>query len=128
MGKRSRARATGGAADNTAGEETQKAKRPAGARVRLDPVRRTLTAYVAAALVLAVLTLVGIVVLGGRLGPFITLAVVVVAAGLVFRAATARLVDATLGDEDRMMQTMAGGMLVLCVVLAAAGAVVSTLA
>jgi hypothetical protein len=96
-------------------------------RNRLDPVRRTLTAYVAAALVLAVLTLAGILVLGGTLGPFITLAGVVVGAGLVHRSATARLAGARLTGEDRMMQTLAAGMLVLCVVLAAAGAVVATL-
>lgn len=91
-------------------------------------MRRTLTAYLAAALVLSVLTLAGILVLGGTLGPFITLAAAVVGAGLAFRAASARLAGAALSDEDRMMQTMAGGMLVLCVVLAAAGAVVATLA
>lgn len=91
-------------------------------------MRHVLTAYVGAALVLAVLTLLGIVVLGGTLGPFITLAVVSVAAGLVHRAASARLAGATLRDEDRVMQTLAGGMLVLCVVLAAAGVVVATLA
>ncbi len=98
------------------------------ARQRLDPVRRTLAAYLAAALVLATLTLAGILVLGGRLGPFITLAVVMVGAGLAHRAAAARLAGAHLSDEDRMMQTMAGGMLVLSVVLAAAGAAVATLA
>lgn len=97
-------------------------------RGRLDPTRRTLTAYLIAALAVAVLTLVGILVLGGRLGPFITLAVVVLAAGLIHRWAAARLARAPLTNEDRMMQTMAGGMLVLSVVLAAAGALVSTLA
>ena len=123
MGKRSRAHARKGAVPTKASE-------PAAAaplRGRMDPVQRTLTAYVAAALVLAVLTLVGILVLGGTLGPFITLAGVVVAAGLVHRSATARLAGARLTGEDRMMQTMGGGMLVLCVVLAAAGAVVATL-
>lgn len=138
MGKRSRARAQ-------ATTDPDQAKAPLGrarparasagsgkaapdARARLDPVRRTLAAYVGAALAIAILTLLGIVVLGGTLGPFITLAVVVVAAGLTFRAASGRLAGATLRDEDRVMQTMAGGMLVLCVVLAAAGAVVATLA
>lgn len=82
----------------------------------------------AGAFVVAVTTLLGIVVLGGTLGPFIVLAVVVVAAGLIQRAAAARLRGQSLTGEDRMMQTMAGGMLVLSVVLAAAGAVVSTLA
>jgi hypothetical protein len=126
MGRRSRTRAR--AATNAG---PVKAKEPAAvsppARRRLDPVRRTLAAYLAAALVLATLTLAGILLLGGTLGPFITLAVVAVGAGLVHRAATARLAAASLTGEDRMMQTMAGGMLVLSVVLAAAGAVVATL-
>ena len=123
MGKRSRAHARNSAAPTKANERAT----PPPPRGRLDPVRRTLTAYVAAALVLAILTLVGILVLGGSLGPFVTLAIVVVGAGLVHRSATARLAGAGLTGEDRMMQTMAAGMLVLCVVLAAAGAVVATL-
>ena len=121
MGKRARAQARRGAGPTKAGEPA------APVRGRLDPVRRTLTAYVGAALVLGVLTLAGILVLGGTLGPFITLAGVVVAAGLVHRSATARLAGARLTGEDRMMQTMAGGMLVLSVVLAAAGAALATL-
>ncbi|MDQ3632033.1 MAG: hypothetical protein M3417_12340 [Actinomycetota bacterium] len=127
MGRRARARAQAatGAKPTTASERTA-ASPPA--RQRLDPVRRTLVAYLGAALVLATLTLAGILVLGGTLGPFVTLAVVAVGAGLVHRAATARLATASLTGEDRMMQTMAGGMLVLSVVLAAAGAVVATLA
>jgi hypothetical protein len=121
VGKRARAQARRGAGPT-------KAREPAApVRGRLDPVRRTLTAYVGAALVLGILTLVGILVLGGTLGPFITLAGVVVAAGLVHRSATARLAGARLTGEDRMMQTMAGGMLVLSVVLAAAGAALATL-
>jgi len=121
VGKRARAQARRGAGPT-------KVREPAApVRGRLDPVRRTLTAYVGAALVLGILTLVGILVLGGTLGPFITLAGVVVAAGLVHRSATARLAGARLTGEDRMMQTMAGGMLVLSVVLAAAGAALATL-
>lgn len=121
MGKRARAQARRGTGPT-------KAREPAApVRGRLDPVRRTLTAYVGAALVLGILTLIGILVLGGTLGPFITLAAVVVAAGLVHRSATARLAGARLTGEDRMMQTMAGGMLVLSVVLAAAGAALATL-
>lgn len=126
MGKRSRSRAQA-----TTGDKRPRAARPPAARQsrqRLDPTRRALTIYVAGAFVVAVTTLLGIVVLGGTLGPFIVLAVVVVAAGLIHRAASARLRGQSLTGEDRMMQTMAGGMLVLSVVLAAAGAVVSTLA
>lgn len=125
MGRRARTRAQAA----TGVKPTKNTERTAPAsRMRLDPVRRTLTAYVGAALLLAIVTLVGIVVLGGTLGPFITLAVVVIAAGLVHRAATARLAGASLSNEDRMMQTLGGGMLFLCVILAAAGAVVAPLA
>jgi len=125
MGRRARTRAQAA----TGVKPTKATERTAPAsRTRLDPVRRTLTAYVGAALLLAIVTLVGIVVLGGTLGPFITLAVVVIAAGLVHRAATARLAGASLSNEDRMMQTLGGGMLFLCVILAAAGAVVAPLA
>ncbi len=136
MGRRARTRAR--AQTGVAPAEASRRSAAAGAsrrsaaapapRTTLAPVRRTLTAYVGAALVLAIVTLAGILVLGGTLGPFITLATVLVAAGLVHRAAKARLAGAALSDEDRMMQTMAGGMLVLCVVLAAAGAVLATVA
>ena len=127
MGRRSRSRAQA-ATDAKPRKESGRSAPSPPARQRLDPLRRTLAAYLAAALALAALTLTGILVLGGTLGPFITLAVVAVGAGLVHRAATARLAGAGLTNEDRMMQTMAGGMLVLSVVLAAAGAVVATLA
>ncbi len=127
MGRRARTRAQAATGVKPTKATERTATAPAS-RTRLDPVRRTLTAYVGAALLLAIVTLVGIVVLGGTLGPFITLAVVVIAAGLVHRAATARLAGASLSNEDRMMQTLGGGMLFLCVILAAAGAVVAPLA
>ena len=96
-----------------------------GQRGHLDPVRRTLALFLVAAVVVAVLTLAGIVVLGGSLGPFVTFAVVLLAAAGVHRTAQARLAGAVLDEEDRMMQTLAGGMLLICVVLAAVSAVVS---
>ncbi len=120
MGKRARAR--GVAASRPAPDGRQAP--PARAK-GLDPVRRALAAYLLAALVLAVLTLAGIVVLGGSFGPFLTLAVIVIAAGLVHRAATRRLAGAELTNEDRVIQTMAGGMLALSVVLALAGALIT---
>jgi hypothetical protein len=128
VGRRARTRAQAGTSGPSPKGAARRTPTPAPRRTRLDPVRRTIAAYIAAAFVVAVLTLAGIVVLGGTLGPFITLAVIVVAAGLVHRAATARLSGQALTDEDRVMQTMASGMLVLSVVLAAAGAVIATLA
>ena len=126
MGKRSRNRGAAGAGGTPARDRARPA--PARGLKGLDPLRRTLAGYLVAALVLGVLTLVGIVTLGGTLGPFIVLAVVVLVAGLLHRAASRRLTGRTLGDEDRMVQTLAGGMLVMCVVLALAGAVLSVLA
>lgn len=125
MGRRARSRAQA----TTGTKATKVSQRGAPpARGRLDPVRRTITGYLAAAFVIAVLTLLGIVILGGTLGPFVVLAAVVIAAGLAYRTASARLAGQALTDEDRVMQTMAGGMLVLSVVLAAAGALVASLA
>lgn len=124
MGKRSRNRAGGAAPGHGS------TRRPAPApplRKGLDPVRRVLAGYLVAAMVLGVLTLVGIALLGGALGPFVVLAVVVVAAGLIGRTATARLAGAELTDEDRVMQTMAGGMLVICVILSLFGVVLTLL-
>lgn len=130
MGRRSRTRAQGAAvparaADRKAAQRTG-GRRPG--RSGLDPVRKALAGYLLRALALAVVTFAGILVLGGRLGPLILLAGVVVTAGLVQRAATGRLAGQALGNEDRVIQTMAGGMLVLCVLLALAGAVVAALA
>ncbi|MBA2348645.1 MAG: hypothetical protein H0V81_10160 [Solirubrobacterales bacterium] len=88
-------------------------------------MRRVLAGYLIAAVVVGVLTLLGIALLGGSLGPFVVLAAVVVVAGLISRAATARLAGASLTDEDRVVQTMAGGMLVICVVLSLSSAVLA---
>lgn len=119
MGKRSRNR-TGGTVR----------ERPAAApsrRRRLDPVRRVLAGYVSAAALVGLLTLAGISSLGGTYGPFIVLAAVVVSAGLVGREATRRLAGASLTDEDRVIQTMAGGLLVISVILSLSGAVLSVI-
>lgn len=127
MGKRSRNRA--GAAGAPAAAPRRRASGPAAPapprRKGLDPVRRTLAAYLIAAAVLGVLTLLGIAILGGTLGPFIVLAVVVVAAGLIVRAANARLAAMTLSDEDRVVQTLAGGLLAICVILASSSVVLT---
>jgi hypothetical protein len=124
MGRRARTRAQQAGAPPPARRPSAPRLAP-GERGRLGPVRRTLTLYLVGAAALAVVTLAGIIVLGGTLGPFVTLAVVVIVGGLIHRAARARLVGAEMGDEDRVIQTLAGGMLVICVVLAAASAIVS---
>lgn len=125
MGRRSRTRAQAAGLPRPA--RAPQEVLPSRRLGKLGPVRRTLALYLLGAVVVAVLTLVGILVLGGTLGPFIALAVVIVAAGLIHRAARARLTGATMGDEDRVMQTLAGGLLLICVVLAAASAVLASL-
>ena len=49
-------------------------------------------------------------------------------AGLLYRWAQQRLTGESLTDEDRVMQTMAGGLLAISVGLAAVSAVVLSLA
>ncbi|MCW2958737.1 MAG: hypothetical protein JWP18_1540 [Solirubrobacterales bacterium] len=130
MGRRSRTRASSAPAPtpNRAHRRASKgtaAPHPPREKAfdRLPPVRRTLTTYLGCAMAIAVATVLGIAGLGGTLGPFIVLAYVVLGAGLSFRWAQRRLAGETLGNEDRMMQTMAGGMLLISVALAAVSAV-----
>lgn len=130
MGRRSRNRsaAASGPAEPAGG--TSRAPRAAGregAFDRLSPVRRILARYLIAAVAISVATVLGIALLGGTLGPFIVLAYALVGAGLTFRWAQGGLAGQPMGDEDRMMQTMAGGMLALSVLLAAVAAVVLSL-
>jgi len=106
------------------------AARPASSPARrarvgetLTAVRRTLVRYLAGATAVSVITVLGIAMLGGSFGPFIVVAVVVVAGGLLHRWAQGALAGEALGDEDRMIQTAAGGMLLLSALLAVASAV-----
>ncbi|MCW3039142.1 MAG: hypothetical protein JWM31_1047 [Solirubrobacterales bacterium] len=130
MGRRSRSRtaATPAAARTPGKPASGTPARRERAFDRLSPVRRILARYLAAALVIGVATIAGIAGLGGRLGPLIVLAYVLVAAGVCFRWAQSRLAGQAMSDEDRMMQTMAGGMLVLSVLLAGVAALVLSLA
>jgi hypothetical protein len=94
---------------------------------RLSPVRRVLARYLACALAIAIATVLGIAGLGGTAGPLIVLGYVLLGAGLTFRWAQRRLAGQTMTDDDRMMQTMAGGLLLISVTLAAVSALVLTL-
>lgn len=69
-------------------------------------------------------TVLGIALLGGTAGPLIVFAYAVLGAGLAYRWAQQRLAGAAMSDEDRMMQTMAGGLLVISVALATVSAAV----
>jgi len=129
MGRRSRSRNPDPAARRAA-----RPARPAPTRQRalegLTPVRRTLAIYLGLAMLLSVLTVAGIAILGGTVGPFVVLAYAMVGGGLAYRWAQLRLADKRqeLSDEDRVMQTMAGGLLAISVALAALSAVVLSVA
>lgn len=96
------------------------------ARDNLDPVKRTLAGYLAGAMGVALLVLVGTAVLGGTLGPFVVLAVALVSGGLLQRWMLGRLRERPMSDEDRLLQTAAGGLLLLAVLFAVMAAVVLT--
>jgi cytochrome b561 len=89
-------------------------------------LRKTLGAYLAGAVLIAILVLLGILILQGTLGPWLVLVADAVATFALFRWAQARLADLPLSDEDRIMQTLAGGLLAIVLLFAAVAAVVIT--
>jgi hypothetical protein len=91
-------------------------------------LRRTLGAYLAGAIVLAVLVLLGTLTLAGTLAPWLVLALDAAAASALYRWAQGRLAPLALSDEDRVMQTLAGGLLLMALGFALIAAVVLTLA
>jgi hypothetical protein len=99
---------------------------PAPATVDPRVLRRTLGAYLAGAVVIAILVLLGILILQGTLGPWLVLVADAIATVALFRWAQPRLADLPLSDEDRIMQTLAGGLLAIVLVFAAVAAVVIT--
>ncbi len=103
---------------------------PAPAPTTVPPavLRRTLGAYLAGAIVLAILVLLGTVTLQGTLGPWIVLVADAALSYALYRWSQARLSVLPLSDEDRVMQTLAGGMLVIALLFATVAAVVITLA
>lgn len=126
MGRRSRSRSRA--------DEVGRAPRPAtdhtpGSRsAGLPPERRALAALLGGVVLVGVLTLVCIVALGGGTGPWLTLALVVTASGLLVRVAQRRLEGVQLADEDRVLQTLGGGILLICVLLAVANLVLFAVA
>ena len=96
----------------------------ARASERLSPARSTLAIYLGLAMLISVATVLGIAILGGTGGPSIVFAYALLGAGLSYRWARGRLAGVAMTDEDRMMQTMAGGLLAISVVLAAVSAIV----
>lgn len=123
MGRRSRSRTPRPERTAPAPARAARARRTR-AGDGLSPARSTLAVYLGLAMLIAILTVLGIAMLGGTGGPLIVFAYVVVGAGLTYRWAAGRLAGATMTDEDRMMQTMAGGLLAISVLLATVSAVV----
>lgn len=89
-------------------------------------LRRTLGAYLAAALLLAVLVLVATVALAPMWAPWVVLVADAAASLALYRWAYGRMADLPLSDEDRVMQTLATGLLVMVLLFAAIAAVVLT--
>jgi hypothetical protein len=100
----------------------------APATVSPRELRRTLGAYLAGAVILAILVILGTVTLGGTLGPWIVLVADASLSYALYRWAQARLADLPLSDEDRIMQTLAGGMLLIALAFALFAAVLLTIA
>lgn len=94
---------------------------------RLGSTRKTLALLLGGAVLVAVVALVGTVALGGALAPWVVLAAVVGASLALHAWAGGRLQNAALGDEDRLLQTMALGLLVLACGFALVAAIVLTL-
>jgi hypothetical protein len=125
---RSRRRARTSAATAPATAPRAAERKRAAATVTPAELRRTLGAYLAGAIVLAILVLLGTLTLAGTLAPWLVLAVDAAAAYALHRWAQARLAQLPLGDEDRVMQTLAGGLLLVALAFAAIAAVVLTVA
>jgi hypothetical protein len=101
-------------------------RKRAAATVTPGELRRTLGAYLAGAIVLAILVLLGTLTLVGTLAPWLVLVVDAAAAYALYRWAQGRLAQLPLSDEDRVMQTLAGGLLLVALGFAAIAAVALT--
>jgi hypothetical protein len=124
---RSRRRARTAATVTAPAPRAADRKRDAAA-VSPAELRKTLGAYLAGAIVLAVLVLLGTMTLAGTLAPWLVLVVDAAAAYALYRWAQGRLAPLALSDEDRVMQTLAGGLLLLALGFALVAAVALTLA
>ncbi|MCW2985468.1 MAG: hypothetical protein JWR63_3038 [Conexibacter sp.] len=102
--------------------------RAAAAAPTPGELRKTLGAYLAGAIVIAILVLLGTVTLAGTLAPWLVLVVAAAASYGLYRWAQGRLAALALTDEDRIIQTLAGGLLVVVLAFAAVAAAVLTVA
>lgn len=130
MGKRGRTRTREGAQPETApAARRARRERPEPvAGTGLNQANKTLAAYLGGAFALALVVILGISLLGGVLGPILVALFAIAFAVLLHRWSLAGLDGLVLSDQDRLVQTMAGGLLILCVTLAVVAAVVLTVA
>jgi hypothetical protein len=128
MGRSRRRARTTATATATAPAARAADRKRAAASVSPAELRKTLGAYLAGAIVLAILVLLGTVTLAGTLGPWLVLVVDAAAAYALYRWAQGRLAPLALSDEDRILQTLAGGLLLLALGFALVAAVALTLA
>lgn len=77
-------------------------------------------------MLLCILVLAGIMALGGKLGPFVVVLYAALGAGLLLHWARTRLAGETLNDEDRLLQTLAGGLSIMAVGFALLSALLVT--
>jgi len=98
------------------------------AAVTPTQLRKTLGAYLAGAILIAILVLLGTVTLAGTLAPWLVLALAAAASYALYRWAQARLAGLPLSDEDRILQTLAGGLLVVVLAFAGIAAAILTVA
>lgn len=129
MGRRSRNRTPTG---QPGPKPSARTPRPRAPRPRasdgLDPARKTLAAYIVAAGILGVLTIVGIGTVGGLFGPILVFLVILTLAYSLQRNVARRIAEMELSEEDRLMRLLATGVLATAVVLAFISAVVSVVA
>jgi predicted PurR-regulated permease PerM len=124
MGRSRRRQRVAAASTPTSAPRTK--ARPAAEPPPPEQLRKILGAYLAGAILLAVLVLIGTVTLAGTLAPFLVLVVDAAAAYALYRWAQSRLAGLPLTDEDRVLQTLAGGLLVVVLAFAAVATAVLT--
>lgn len=130
MGRaRRRERAAGGSAAGAAPVRRAAQRKAAAAGTSVAPaeLRRTLGAYLGAALLIAVVVLVATVALAPVWAPWLVLVADAAVSFALYRWAQGQMAGLPLSDEDRVMQTLATGLLAFVLVFAAVAAVVLTL-
>ncbi|QEC49012.1 hypothetical protein FSW04_16495 [Baekduia soli] len=110
-------------ADRSAARASSRAAPPVPAAPPMREVRRVLAAHLVGAALVAAIVLGGTILLGGALAPWVVLAFAVGAGVALHAWAAGRRGGAVLTDEDRVLQTMAEGLVVLAALFALVAAI-----